>query len=442
MENINNQNIIIRFLKKIFDKISGTLTIGGSVIANQGTAGSGAWPVKISQSGTDNNVQVSAIPAITGSVTANAGTNLNTSALALESGGNLAATATSLTVIDDWDEGDRAKVNPIVGQTGVQGGAGASSANTQRMAIASDANTVDTELPAAAALNDTMGNLTTPSIGAAKLVWDGTNYVRAKAASQTSDTTVGIPAHALYAVFDDVSTQSITENKFGAVRMSSRKALLIEGVANGTDVNVKASANTGVDIGDVSINEPLSSGRVITAPHANNSGTPVDTTIYNATQSVSVVGIGAFTSGAGALQTNGSIAHDSVDAGNPNKIGGYASSAVPTAVSAAADRVNAWFDLNGRQVITMNSATSTPSNVSASASNVTVLAANTGRKGAMVYNDSTSILYLKYGATASATSFTVKMFPDDYHEVPFGYTGIIDGIWVAAAGAARVTELT
>lgn len=40
---------------------------------------------------------------------------------------------TALQIIDDWDESDRAKVNPIVGQAGVAGGAGASSATTQRV---------------------------------------------------------------------------------------------------------------------------------------------------------------------------------------------------------------------------------------------------------------------------------------------------------------------
>lgn len=40
---------------------------------------------------------------VDGSVTANAGTNLNTSALATETGGNLAAAATSLAILDDWD---------------------------------------------------------------------------------------------------------------------------------------------------------------------------------------------------------------------------------------------------------------------------------------------------------------------------------------------------
>jgi hypothetical protein len=51
------------------------------------------------------DVDVLTMPAITGAVTANAGTDLNTSALALESGGNLAGAATSLALMDDWDNG-------------------------------------------------------------------------------------------------------------------------------------------------------------------------------------------------------------------------------------------------------------------------------------------------------------------------------------------------
>jgi hypothetical protein len=86
--------------------------------------------------------------------------------------------------------------------------------------------------------------------------------------------------------------------------------------------------------------------------------------------------------------------------------------------------------------------TATLTNVTSSASNVTILASNTARKGATIFNDSTSAVYLKFGATASATSFTVKMASAAYFEVPFGYTGIIDGIWVSANGSARVTELT
>lgn len=91
------------------------------------------------------------------------------------------------------------------------------------------------------------------------------------------------------------------------------------------------------------------------------------------------------------------------------------------------------------------SATATLSNVNDSATSVTVLAANANRLGAMFYNDSTVALYLKMGATASTTSFTVKIASQGYYELPTTsvYTGILDGIWDSdASGAVRVTELT
>ena len=89
-----------------------------------------------------------------------------------------------------------------------------------------------------------------------------------------------------------------------------------------------------------------------------------------------------------------------------------------------------------------SSTTSSLSNVSGSATSVTVLALNANRRGGSIYNDSTATLYLKLGATASTTSFTVKMYADDYYEIPFWYTGIIAGIWASATGSARVTEVS
>lgn len=80
--------------------------------------------------------------------------------------------------------------------------------------------------------------------------------------------------------------------------------------------------------------------------------------------------------------------------------------------------------------------------VASSATSVTLLAANAARKGATVYNESTSVLYVKFGTAASATSYTVQVVAAGYYEVPFGYTGIISGIWATANGSARVTELT
>lgn len=81
--------------------------------------------------------------------------------------------------------------------------------------------------------------------------------------------------------------------------------------------------------------------------------------------------------------------------------------------------------------------------VAGSATSVTVLASNTARRGAMVFNDSTAILFLAYAGTASATVHTVQIPPGGYWEAPVPvYTGALTGIWVTATGSARVTELT
>jgi hypothetical protein len=85
---------------------------------------------------------------------------------------------------------------------------------------------------------------------------------------------------------------------------------------------------------------------------------------------------------------------------------------------------------------------STVSQVASSASAVTLQAANALRKALIVFNDSTQILYLKFGSAASATSYTVKMVAGAYYEMPTTavYTGIVTGIWASANGYAYVTE--
>lgn len=89
-------------------------------------------------------------------------------------------------------------------------------------------------------------------------------------------------------------------------------------------------------------------------------------------------------------------------------------------------------------------ATSSMSIVADNAANVTLLASNTARLGATIANDSSAPLYVCLQATASLTKYTVRIPQYGYYEVPFGYTGIIDGIWETdpGDGAARVTELT
>jgi hypothetical protein len=91
------------------------------------------------------------------------------------------------------------------------------------------------------------------------------------------------------------------------------------------------------------------------------------------------------------------------------------------------------------------SATSTITGVAASATSTTLLSSNTSRLGAIIHNDSTSAtLYLKLGTTASNASggYTTALTAGSYYEVPFNYTGRIDGIWSSATGFANIDELT
>jgi hypothetical protein len=96
-------------------------------------------------------------------------------------------------------------------------------------------------------------------------------------------------------------------------------------------------------------------------------------------------------------------------------------------------------------VTEQKSATATLANVASSASSVTLQASNSSRKGLNIFNDSTAILYVKFGATASTSSYTVQIAAGGYYELPASpalYTGIVDGIWASANGNARVTELS
>lgn len=83
----------------------------------------------------------------------------------------------------------------------------------------------------------------------------------------------------------------------------------------------------------------------------------------------------------------------------------------------------------------------TASNVAGAGASQTALASNANRLGAAFYNDSTVTCYLKCGATASASSFTVAIPPTGYYELPYPqYTGIVDVL--ITSGNLRVTEFT
>lgn len=167
----------------------------------------------------------------------------------------------------------------------------------------------------------------------------------------------------------------------------------------------RLAANSGVDIGDVDVTT------IIPGVGATNLGKAED------------------------------VAHASGDTGVA--MWGVRNSTLTAAVtSASGDYSQVSVDQVGRTIVVEKAPTSLTTSVGSSATTVTLLASNSDRVGATIYNDSTVALYVKLGAAASTTSFTIKMAADGYYEVPFGYTGVIDGIWVSATGNARIVEIT
>lgn len=89
----------------------------------------------------------------------------------------------------------------------------------------------------------------------------------------------------------------------------------------------------------------------------------------------------------------------------------------------------------------LRASSSAVTSVAAAVADTLLLTTNASRLGAAIVNDGDSILYLKLGSGASNTSYTVRMTSYAYYEVPFGYTGQINGYWAVALGSARVTEV-
>lgn len=162
-----------------------------------------------------------------------------------------------------------------------------------------------------------------------------------------------------------------------------------------------------------------------------------------AAETTKVVGVTRTADGAGNLVTSTANALDiNIKSGNPTTM---------TVTQGTGTNLHAVLDTGSTTAVTgtvatkeTQPATSAVTSVANSVTNVTLLASNANRRMATIYNDDTAAaLYVKLGATASTSSFTIKIAAGGYFELPLPcYTGIIDGIASVATGSARLTELT
>lgn len=173
--------------------------------------------------------------------------------------------------------------------------------------------------------------------------------------------------------------------------------------------------------------------------------------------SLTVDGTVAVTDGGGSITVDGTVNVGNFPTTQSVDIGSVANGVVFTVTGTVTSQINQVVSVsNGGPIgasydplyvtgsFTANfdpstSATVTP--VSSSATVVTLQAANGARRGLTVYNSSNKSLYLKLGSAAALDSFTVRMTPQGYFEVPGNYTGIVTGIWDSANGFAYVTEI-
>lgn len=99
-------------------------------------------------------------------------------------------------------------------------------------------------IAAAAALADATANPTTTLAGVAQELFNGTTWDRVRSVINAQNTVgTGIAAAGLLGQLDDTATGAVTEDQFAPVRISTRRALLVEGVASGTNMNVNLAAS-------------------------------------------------------------------------------------------------------------------------------------------------------------------------------------------------------
>lgn len=98
--------------------------------------------------------------------------------------------------------------------------------------------------------------------------------------------------------------------------------------------------------------------------------------------------------------------------------------------------------IDPRAIVAPTSATSAATAVTATTTTGTILASNTARKGASVFNEGTAVLYLHLGASASLTVYTVQVASGGLFEVPFGFTGALTGITLTGTAVCRIVEFT
>lgn len=329
------------------------------------------------------------------SITANAGTNLNTSALALESGGNLA--------------------NIVTNTTGLATASAQTTGNSSLSTIATNTTGLATS-----------ANLTS-----------GTQQTKITNGTNISDVVAGDSG------FNGLATASATKTYTFTTSSSGAQTIL---------ANTPTEGYSWIEV----VYTSVGSGLALTGQFSTTSGgTYVNSSTFASGNGVGNVALGVTVNTIynGAIRGNFfQIAVSALTSGTFT--GTVTLRAAPigyssTNIAGSVSQSGTWTVQPGNTpnttpwLVSQIATTPTTSNVASSATNVTLLSSNASAKSRSVFNESTQVMYLKYGSTASVTSYTVQIGANTYFEFPQPtYTGQVDALWASANGSARITEVT
>jgi hypothetical protein len=463
-------------------------TVTGTVAATQSgtwtvqpgnTANTTPWLSTINQGGNSATVTASnalkvdgsaVTQPVSGTVTANAGTG---------------TFAVSGTVTANQGAAPWADNITQFGGVAVSTGTGASGTGIPRVTVSNDSNILATQSgtwtntvtqATAANLNvtDTQGPAAALSDAWSMKITDATNGPAAVKAASTAaiatDPALVVAISPNNSLITSISDTTAT-GTLGALNATTQITLAGAGSAG---FQLAAGTLVGTILAEVSFDAGTSwnstyidqtSGNIVSSiVFASSNGAAAGTFIGVGGTGLARVRVSAYTSGTANITLRAAQVKDpsALSNGNPSstvqpidalQIGGWDNATTTFRVPAvkAASTQSALTDQAMVVALSPGSAqtrasTTTVAGVTSSATSVTILAANSARLGAIITNSSTSILYLRYSATAAAVSsgnYTVSVAVTlGTHEVYAGYTGTITGIWATANGFCNVTEIS
>lgn len=188
------------------------------------------------------------------------------------------------------------------------------------------------------------------------------------------------------AVYDDTSTATVTENQAHALRMSSRRALLVEGVSGGTAITVSASSL------------PLPTGAATLAEQQTQT-----TSLQLLDDTVATVGSAVPTKGFAIAGTDGTNARLlKLDSSGEAQVDVLTLPALPAGTNAIGKlAANSGVDIGDVDVPGAANATNGQVTVDTTAGGVTICAARATRTRLIIVNEGTTDVRLGFGSVTT-----------------------------------------